>query len=250
MADTKYLYEMMTNRMRQRCSQLILIITIILFVKCNNMNQIGYEIKPVDDLIEIRNKQNAQFVYQDEESLAHIYKLQDGRMILLPAIGKDGLVFESERNLKEVLSHGNIPLKEDDPNPFQIDRERIKNFESNIDYFLKMMSDTLDININVSNDDTLYYKEISKRIRDFGYEKAYNTLFIPIGIFVGEKIKKKTLSQWGLKKEYGYNPYYIPELTTSDRVYYPWYKLADMLLERKKFDLQTHITLASIGFEK
>lgn len=219
-------------------------------MKCSDMSQVGYEIKPVDELAEMRNKLNAQFVYQDEESLAHIYKLQDGRMILFPAIGKDGLIFENENKLKNALSKGGIPLNEETQNPFQINRERIKNFENNIDYFLKIMSDTLNINIDVNNDDALYYEEINKHIKSLGYEKAYNSLFIPIGVFVGEKIRKRTASEWGLKKEYGYNPYYIPELSTSDKVYYPWYKLAHMLLERKKFDLENYISLVSIGFEK
>lgn len=238
--------------------KILLSLSIILLGKCSNVSVVKnsnmlnseYQIKSIDELIEIRDKENAKFIFQDEESLAHIYRLQDGKMILLPAVGKDGLIFENEKGLKSVLANGKIPLIEDNPSPFQIEKERLNNIENNVPFFLKKMSDTLKIEIDIKRNDKLFYKEISERIKNLGYENAYKSLFISIGVFVGEKIRQKTGSKWSLKKAYGYNPYYVPELITAGRVYYPWYKLADMLLERKKFDIEKYILFVSQGMEK
>jgi hypothetical protein len=225
------------------------VLIIICFVKCTVMHTKDYEIKTVDELFDIIEKDKASMLYQNENNLSLIYKLKDGKMILVPAIGSKGLIFENERKLDELVSKGDIPLEEDDPNPFQINKEKIKNLSENVNYYLKILSDTLGIKIEINNDDSTYYDEINKRIKAIGYDKTYNTLYIPLGIFVGEKIKRQTGAEWQLIKKFGYNPYYEPALVTSNKKYFPWYKLADMLLERKKFDFKYYFAMASDGFE-
>ncbi|WP_179091418.1 hypothetical protein, partial [[Flexibacter] sp. ATCC 35208] len=103
----------------------------------------------------------------------------------------------------------------------------------------------LDLEIDVNKDDASYYKEISKRVNKIDPDDRNTDLFIPLGIFIGEKIKRGTSAHWQVEKKYGYRPYFMPILIdASEKKYHPWYKLYEHL-SKKKFDFDKYLTLVN-----
>ncbi|OMP74552.1 hypothetical protein, partial [[Flexibacter] sp. ATCC 35208] len=100
----------------------------------------------------------------------------------------------------------------------------------------------LDLEIDVQKDDTAYYNAISKKVNKIDPQQRYMDLFIPLGIFIGEKMRRSKSAHWQVEKKYGYRPYFMPILMDgNDNRYLPWYRL-DQHLSKKKFDLDTYLT--------
>lgn len=199
----------------------------------------GYEIRPAKELLDLIKNENGNFLYQNEDDMSKVFLINDQRIVWFPGIGRKGILFQNENVMKAVLENG-VPIEEDSFNPFKANQEHLLHLNQHANYWLQVLSEKLGIDINVENDDIKYYKEISKNVNRFDPDKRYEELFIPLGIFVGEKMKLGTDAQWQLRKEYGYKPYHTPTLMESnDRELNPWYKLFDHLVDKKKFNFET-----------
>lgn len=212
------------------------------------MDKKQYEIHDIDDLFLLIKQENFQQLPQDPDNLAFIYKNSKDKIIFIPPVGSRGIFFENEMAYRNALSAPeSFPLKEENPNPFQSEQSRIASLESNILYYFEVLNQELSIRIDALNDDLTYLDSIDQRIKNYGYQKTYEKLFIPLGVFFGEKIKAKKNATWRLNKKFGYMPYFEPTLIDDNREYFPWYKLFDMLIERKTFNTSNYYQQISRG---
>jgi len=196
--------------------------------------------KTLNELVKSRN---AVLLYQDSINKATFYKLDDSRIVVYPAVGSKGVIINSEKDISEVFKNG-FPIEEEAPNHFQIERSKLIDIEKNIEFYLDELGKGLAIKVQLENDSASYYNEISHAINKMGYKNFYNSYFIHFGIFIGEKVRKLKGGHWELEKRYGYNPYYEPYVRTNNQVIVnPWYKMADILLKRKSFDLSYYFSL-------
>ena len=201
------------------------------------MNQ-DYSIKTVKNLLNEIEERKGIYLYQDEFNRSMIYELPDKQIILLPTIGIKGIVFKNIELMKENTKFG-VPLIEEHPNPFQKDIDKLSDLEKlekHIPYYLQYLSEELNIELDIVNESPEYFSLLSNKINKYGCQKAYDNLFIPIGIFIGEKLRKRNMGTWILYKRYAYNPYFEPQIAKGSNVSHPWYGLAKMLLNKRRIN--------------
>jgi hypothetical protein len=206
-----------------------------------------YKIMSDIELLSMIDDMNEQFEYYDKETMAKIFRANNKGFILLPAVGKKGLFANEQSVLDSILKSGVIPIEEENLNLFQKEKRRLEKINDNVDYYLADLNNKLQTTITTDAEiDASLYKIINKKIKSIQPEEAYQSYFIPLGIVVGEIIRREVNGEWKLDKEYGYNPYYVPYVTLgNNKNYLPWYKLADMLLN-KRFDIKRYIESVSM----
>lgn len=213
-----------------------------------NINEV--EIVDINKFRDIVLEKDAVYLYQDTSNMAQVYKFKDGRIGIMPAIGNKCLLFGNEDIFKEKTKEG-LPIKEENPNPFQKFAYLINELENNVPSILGEMEKDLNIKLNFENEDDKYYDIISKAINNSDIRMNFDKLFIQVTVLIGEIIKKRLKQpSWQLDKRYGYNPYFEPCIVDheSGTVYYPWYKLSEMVLKSKKFSLKKQIKLSLTKF--
>jgi hypothetical protein len=172
---------------------------------------------------------------EDSATGARIYFLNTGKILLFPAEAKKGLLIEDKATLDSLLKTG-IPI-EDELGPFGKTQAELANLEANIGTMLKRLEAELKVPVNINDTSEEYYKSLNKAIKQYGYENFYNNLFVEFGVFIGEKLRKDYMLEWGVEKRYKAKPYLEPVLLTKEKMSVtPFYKLADALLEKKKFN--------------
>jgi hypothetical protein len=197
-----------------------------------------YATEDVVILLDLIKKDTATDTFEDENTRAHIYQLSSGKFVLLPALGKKGLLIEDKETLDHILKT-RIPI-EDDIGPFEKKQEEITALPGSAESLLKHLANELKIEVALDNDDA-YYKEIDSAIKRYGYQRFYDSLFVEFGVFVGEKLRIKYDLNWHLKKKYKINPFFEPYLTgNKQELISPFYKLSGMLLEKKKFHFKDY----------
>jgi len=201
-----------------------------------------YKIMSDRELLAMISDMDGQFEYYDKETMAKVFRANNKGFILLPAVGRKGLFAEQQSVLDSIIKSGVIPLEADKPSPFEKEKSRLAKINDNISYYLTELNSKLQTSLTTDVEiDTSLYKVINKKIRSLEPEEAYRQFFIPLGVVMGEIVRKKVNGEWKLDKRYAYNPYYVPYVTIgNDNNYLPWYKLADMLLNRK-FDIKRYI---------
>ena len=202
---------------------------------------LNYEIMPVKDMFNDITDRHSQYIDFDPNTMAKTYRGNSGSYYLIPAIGPLGIKAQKEV-IDSIIKSGVIPIEEKEPNPFKMEKERLLDIPENIDYYVSDLAKKLEIEIRRDEEiDILLYKEINKKIKALDAGIAYERYFIPLGVVVGELVRKRVNGEWKVEKRYGYNPYYVPRITDrSNNNYLPWYKLAEMLL-KKKFDIGQYI---------
>ena len=198
-----------------------------------------YATKDVVILLELIKKDTATDSFEDDNTRAHVYALSSGKFVLLPAVGKQGLLIENKETLDHILK-SKIPL-DDDMSPFEKKQEDINALPKSAEPLLKHLANELKIEIILTNDDEAYFKQIDTAIKKYGYQRFCESLFVEFGVFVGEKLRAKYALTWNLKKKYKINPYFEPYLTGNKHEFIsPFYKLSSMLLEKKKFNFKDY----------
>ena len=199
----------------------------------------GYEILASRDLSILIEEHQGRLLYQNKEDFSFVYQLGDQRMVWRPPIGSKGILFDNEAVMQEVLKHG-VPI-EDNSDPFKANQEHILDIGNEIGYWLQVLSERLDIMPDIHNDDLRYYKKINQKVNKVERDKRYMELAMPLGIFIGEKMRRGTDAQWKLKKRYGYRPYFEPFLEDSNaKAYLPWFKLGEHL-NKRYFNLEKYL---------
>ena len=187
-----------------------------------------------------------QFMFSDSATMATVYKSNEGKYIIRPAVGLKGLLVSTKADVDIILKSG-IPIEEDKPNPFQANKDIIEDIDSNKDGLFDMMKRELDIQSEL-NFDAVFIDNISKALNKKKQNDLYAKVFFPLGVYLGEYLRVTKGGKWFLQKRFGYNPYFVPVLVCNDGYTYdPWYKLADFLLKKSNKDLnkQLELVLAS-----
>lgn len=221
---------------------------LILIIKSSMVMAQNYKVMLKKDLLNMIDNMNENFVYYDKETQSKIYTSNNREFILLPASGIKGIVAQERSILDSIIKNGIIPIEEEKPNLFQLEKSRLLNLQDNIEYYINTLR--IEIQMPLTKDsfkDISKFKEINKKIRSMNAEEAYYKIFIPLGVIIGEIVRDKINGSWKLDKRYGYNPYYVPYIKDdNNRNYLPWYKLADVLLN-KKFNLDQHFASVLTG---
>jgi hypothetical protein len=84
--------------------------------------------------------------------------------------------------------------------PLEKDQKLLKHFESGKAVLLERLSSELGVVIDVTKYEQPYLDSLSKRIKKYGYEKAYENLYVPLIIFVGEQIIHQLGGSWEFEK--------------------------------------------------
>jgi len=165
------------------------------------------------------DKRITDFDLQLEGNLAYIYYLDKEKTVLLPNEIKDlnqGFLFQSRECLRDMINNDYYPINNPLKSTFEIEKEKILEITTSIDYYKDYLNRSLKLSI----------EEINFEQLDFYYDKLLqlhnNTQtspkdFLALGILIGDEIRKSKKGKWILIKKYGmYNPYYIPHIITND----------------------------------
>ena len=200
------------------------------------MTNENYEVRPTSELLNLETAIGTKSTFQDKETHAHIYELQNGQYILLPAVGNKGLLINERNTLDHILST-RIPLEDKHRKP-QIEKQQlIVSLPNSAQDAIREINKVLNTNIDLQNPD-FDFDDLNQKLRKFGYEKAYYELSVELGILLCEFLRKKEDGlEYKLEKRYGYNPYYEAVLIDKNGAkIIPWYYLNRYLLEKKKFN--------------
>lgn len=113
--------------------------------------------------------------------------------------------------------------------------------ENQVDYYIKIITNAIgeEVLINADQD---YLNHVSKKLkpvfRKLTCKELYEQLYIPLGIYCGEVIKKVVSAQWELEKNYSINPYYIPYLVNSEgKKFNSWKPILDSMGSKRYVDI-------------
>lgn len=138
----------------------------------------------------------------------------DGTFIYLPTNENDCFIFESLKDLNEMVSGENFPIEEPEWNPFAKEKDRILSFHNQKGHYHHFLNEHLKFDFDTINDTSIkayLSKIIGRTIKKVVTEKEIIAL---ISVF-GEVLKSRFNAKWFLTKRLGtYNPYYIPNLRT------------------------------------
>jgi hypothetical protein len=208
-----------------------------------------FEIKDGKELNNLRDSKT-EYLYQDSVCKARVYQLSDGRVMAYPAVGARGIITQNRHAMQELLKNG-FPIESDDPNPFEADRKRLQFLDDHIGQYLNELSAKLNIPVHLNDDSPEYCQQITKAVKAYGLEKAYDEIFVQLGVFVGEKIRMKYGGKWHLITQYSYNPYYEPELLFDNKkTFSPWHHLVRLLIEKKQFNFQSYFKKAEMEVDR
>lgn len=202
----------------------------------SSQETINYKVINTTEYEKILNTSVSIKSYQDKNTLAHIELLENGIVLLWPAVGVEGLWIRNKEVLDELLNT-KIPLK---TNSVFADEKLQKNIHAmNISFFISEIGKALNIDIvSIEVTDSCLLK-IERAIKKYGLKKFTENFYIHFGYLLGEMVKKEYLLEWDISKQYGANPYYIPNLKTKKGlIITPYYKLNEYLRNEGKFKLK------------
>ena len=188
----------------------------------------GYKIMPVKELIKIINENTVEEESQIDFNEAFIYHLSNKKDILIPNVGAEGILFDDPEELRRMILERRFPVK-GDGTLFEQHNERLEKIEENIDFYFKQLEKLLGVEIVLKSDDD-YLIVLSDSINSFLRKRSRDELFVPLGIFFYEMVRKKINGNWRLDREYILNSYVIPYVSGKDNAtYIVWPTLYDRL---------------------
>jgi hypothetical protein len=196
----------------------------------------NYEVRSTSELLNLETAIGTKSTFQDKETYAHIYELQNGQFILLPAVGNKGLLINERNTLDHILST-RIPLEDEHRKPHIEKQQLIVGLPNSAKDAIREINKVLNTTIDVQNPG-FDIDDLNQKLRKFGCEKAYYELSVELGILLCEALRKKEDGlEYKLEKRYSYNPYYEAVLIDKNGAkIIPWYYLNRYLLEKKKFN--------------
>jgi hypothetical protein len=183
-----------------------------------------------------------------KKNLSTIGILKDGRVLLWPAAGNRGMLFESKAEYDSIVKDDIIPLV-DPGNIVEQNQALIKKIPNELDGIFYQLSEKLDFKLEFDNIDSLYLDEFAKRIKKFGYKKAYDELFIPLSIYVGELIMRNRKGEWQLRERFGVNPYLSASVYTRTERFNPFRTVMQILTEKKNIEYTVMALMMDIGIK-
>ena len=199
-----------------------------------------YQIKTKKEMIEYIHKSGVRlkdFDYQLETNYALVYKLPNDEIILLPA-GKVGMeypsfLFSTKNDLEKMIDNDFFPINKEYMNAFELEYDRMKNIQNNLNYYYSYLSTTLKIDFDEHLTEIKLEKIYNKiLLNNFIDKKIEETVLISYSILYMDFLRKIYNGNWEIKKKYGvYNPYVSIFLQT----------------EKKRYDIYQKILIAIKG---
>lgn len=199
----------------------------------------NYTIEHSKFLFEYLDTGKAQYCYRDEDNHAKVFKLTDGRFVLVPALkANEVVVFESEEDMNTIVKDIGVPIEDPRPNLFQKKQEFILKIETSSKDLISQLGTEIGFNL-----DSKEYADISFQFRKFFYRTDYQERLeqykFPLGIYVHELIRKEVKGNWWLIKRYAINPYYIPVIESPEGLKFnAWRSVSRSLKMTQMFDLE------------
>lgn len=176
-----------------------------------------YEVKDVHELIKIMDKYDAQDIDQLEYNDAIIYELSNGKLILAPGIGPEGILFHDRTALEAMVASKEFPVK-GEGGMFEEEQDKIGSREAllpNIAVFQDTLEQVLDMTIDL-NGNAHHLDKMTDKISAYGKEAFGQQYFMELGVVFGEMVRRKIEGSWTFGKQYTMNPYYIPSVAARD----------------------------------
>jgi hypothetical protein len=186
-----------------------------------------YQIEEQEYLNQLIKAQKGEFIEQSKIDKSIKFKLNNSKIIIFPCKGNKGIIFSSEAAMNNTYSLYNGWPIEDNLNPFVNEKNSILLIPQNgSKFFIEKLNKELDFELLISDNKEYLYgvsKLIRKLIQKYKNDRAYNELYLPIGIYCCNIIFTLYKSEWFLNKEYGINPYYEPCIKLENgRIFSPW----------------------------
>lgn len=193
-----------------------------------------YSVMDVSQLNIIEDNNKALKEYQLQFNGAVVILLEDGRVLLLPNVGGEGICFKNFDAFEKMKQDGYFPVK-GVGDIYEDERERLKNPDSNIQYYLDKLKNKLQLD-SISPSDV---QEVNKALKKLSKHELENEFYIPIGIYLGEILRTKLNGKWASAKQYTMNPYYIPLVQDSLlNCYSFWTAMYKGMRNMKTFNLE------------
>lgn len=171
----------------------------------------------------------------------NFYECDNNTLIVENTIEKRAtLYFDRIRYYKEL---DNI-VKLRSESPLKKDREIIKSLEVNKDSLLRDFFDTLGLKQPESLID-IDLKLLDKKLKQYGYQRSFENLLLPLIVFAGEYIKEKKGGHWIIEIDRSYPSELVPVFvdSTGRREDFS-ISIQKDFIERKKINMHEVISFA------
>jgi hypothetical protein len=157
--------------------------------------------------------------YQLQTSLAIIYKLNNGKLALVPNdldINKKGLIINSQKCLDDMIANDYFPIENYEKTIYEYNMDVIKNFKNELPFFRTYLEQKFKKKIDVNDNKDLDIS-MSFLVKEKKRKSNIPLDYIAFGSIIGERIINENLGyRWILIKTYGtFNPYFRPVILTS-----------------------------------
>ncbi len=131
-----------------------------------------------------------------QETDIKYYILNDHRIIIYSELIKKGYMYPADYPFIESY---NPSIVEHSPLVKDLQPEHFISMDKHLGGYLSDLGDILDFKIEIDNDDPQYLKQLSGRIAAYRKKNGHKKIFIPLFVYLGEKIRRECQGIWTLK---------------------------------------------------
>gem|GEM_PF-5677887 len=132
---------------------------------------------------------------RQEENIKY-YILNDDRIIIYSDLIKKGHMYPASDPFVKSYNPSFVELN---PLMKDIKPEHFLSMDKYVDSYLSQLEDILDFKIEIANNDSLYLQKLSNKITAYTKEQGYKKIFIPLFVYLGEKIRQHSHGVWTLE---------------------------------------------------
>jgi hypothetical protein len=130
---------------------------------------------------------------QFQDKYFEYYVLNNRNIIIYSTLLRKGLVYPDFLPFKQMYN----------PNVwkdrYQDDIENYIKMDEKLKDYIEVLNKKLKIEIDIENNSTEYFKFLSGKITEFGLLKASKEIYIPLNVYLGEKIRQRVNGEWCLE---------------------------------------------------
>lgn len=206
-------------------------------------------IKKIDNLLLQDYLNKSPYLIQIDMSSKYIkcYIIDDKELIVFSTLLNEGFVYP------DYVSIVNTYYGMEKPQPYKlhedVDEADYENMDKKIDFFINTLERELNFNIDLQNNEPIYFKNLTTAILKYGRKKAKKNLYLPIYLFIMEKMRQFINGRWSIfLNAIGVPPSHFLVVRDKDNKFYMLYQLEEALSSRKYFDIEFLINVSIIGY--
>ena len=181
-----------------------------------------YSLIPNLEAVKLMKEKDGKMIENIHKHFAKTYKLNDGKFIIIPDIGKYSLLFDNEKEIKEFLNNPEYPLISDDP--FTNESENLFNLPKSIDHFYHQFNLLFDVQLSkVDNHKSLEsFFEILERKQNLKKNE-----YMIASIILGDYLCTKINFHWERQKNnFQFQEYCVPQIVHKSGInFYPFWQI-------------------------